>query len=686
MKKKKILRRITAFAFAIFSTFTLFMQPYVVAKADETETKTVVNFDNTKIMDDLTDTQIAQFSTYTDGVPRVVSFMEYCYSPDEDFAKNYGLYAYVFNPSEKDLHEVDCFLSLCLTYDLDGTPQNYEKAPLTVLDKTNDNVLYKFKIETAKTQFYENAVKCATQFNGERRYDISTLTLVDVFGGNQTANIDKFYCFTGQASNTGNVEDNTLVCQAYDKLNLEPQFANYRTGIDGDSSNFDGYTCDEINTAYFSVPKEYFNDYGVLEKITAEWDEYRTTPIFVTSDKYFNDVYRNYQGREIADEDGNSYGTLDTYPWRVLWEEEQKYGQQDDDWVYFDKHYNGLIEGNRNLGSPPNYWLRTNDSLSRFDWYFYNEDADNHESYHVSKKRVEEFAETYSLEMNFYGEIDYVNAIKGAKQYYNQYLFEESIDADRIQYLTDKTATRGHMRRTIDAKDQDTQDLLKLRDKKSWWDTLWKGVSYTENNFNPIEVFTDDVVDFVKEYPNFDVFNTKNYLTNRGDSPSAVYDFCVNALKNDEYPVLFRFAVTDYYVSNARFDKAGNGSFFHSGMSDVDGYVAQETVFLGFDILSLSFRLNEKETLIPVVMDPVDVFNGLDANPNENIGNNDTDLFLDLLKQIFMFTLLGFAVIFFFSVLDPVLPLIKALLKGIVTVILFPFKWIGKLCKRKKRK
>ncbi len=82
-------------------------------------------------------------------------------------------------------------------------------------------------------------------------------------------------------------------------------------------------------------------------------------------------------------------------------------------------------------------------------------------------------------------------------------------------------------------------------------------------------------------------------------------EYCQNALENDKTPYLFRFANTDYYAAVARFDKRGNGE-----ISARDGYVCQQTVFLDFDIISLTFEKNGTETVLGVVADPIDIFNG----------------------------------------------------------------------------
>ena len=91
------------------------------------------------------------------------------------------------------------------------------------------------------------------------------------------------------------------------------------------------------------------------------------------------------------------------------------------------------------------------------------------------------------------------------------------------------------------------------------------------------------------------------------DEAASILEYCLATLENGARPVLFRFAVTDYYASTAYFDWEHNPFF-----TNADGYVAQETVFLDFDIISLTFRAESGvETVIACVADPMDIINGL---------------------------------------------------------------------------
>ena len=70
--------------------------------------------------------------------------------------------------------------------------------------------------------------------------------------------------------------------------------------------------------------------------------------------------------------------------------------------------------------------------------------------------------------------------------------------------------------------------------------------------------------------------------------------------------ILFRFANTDYYAAPA-FRSGYSGS-----INDTDTYVAQQTVFLDFDIIDLTFNKDGVYTVIPVVASPTDVIKDFD--------------------------------------------------------------------------
>ena len=134
---------------------------------------------------------------------------------------------------------------------------------------------------------------------------------------------------------------------------------------------------------------------------------------------------------------------------------------------------------------------------------------------------------------------------------------------------------------------------------------------------------------------------SSTYYVKMSDA-ATVKKYVIDSLTKGERPVLFRFAVTDFYASTARFDK------HDLALSAKDGYVAQETVFLDFDVISLTFR-DEKsvDKVIPVCASPIDIINGTEA-PGDlggGIGGGKDKGFLDNLADLIATVILGFAAI-----------------------------------------
>ena len=149
---------------------------------------------------------------------------------------------------------------------------------------------------------------------------------------------------------------------------------------------------------------------------------------------------------------------------------------------------------------------------------------------------------------------------------------------------------------------------------------------------------------------------------------------------NEETPVLFRFAVTDYYSAY------GTGLARHGSSSDSRNQTligAQETVFLDFDIIQLLFRKNNVSTIIPVVSSPIDIIGDIIAPPISNgFFGSKKGLSLEDIIKIVIAVILGILLI----VVLVKSGLLFIIIKGIVWIVTLPFKAIATLIKQFKRK
>ncbi len=125
--------------------------------------------------------------------------------------------------------------------------------------------------------------------------------------------------------------------------------------------------------------------------------------------------------------------------------------------------------------------------------------------------------------------------------------------------------------------------------------------------------------------------------------------------------------------------------FLDYGGVGYSAYIAQTTVYLNFDIISLTFRANNVETVIPVVMSPSNAFSGITSPLEESYGTGSGCA--KLTGTILLIILIVLAVLIIGPVLWPIIsPVLGMILKGVVWVITAPFKLIGKLFKKKPKK
>lgn len=125
-------------------------------------------------------------------------------------------------------------------------------------------------------------------------------------------------------------------------------------------------------------------------------------------------------------------------------------------------------------------------------------------------------------------------------------------------------------------------------------------------------------------------------------------------------------------------------------MSDIDGYVAQSTMFLDFTVISLTFRKGDKDTVLAVVSDPIDVFGGF-TTQTDLTRDNTKDGNWSLIERLLTFFFSIMMIVLLFVVLCLIFPGVFSAavsLLGVVFSFLFkmiaaPFRWINKALRKK---
>lgn len=169
--------RISVLAVLFVLVLTMFLGKPVVHAAEYT------SYDTTDIESDLADIDTVLYPKNEKARHRLldeVGFMEYSYSESVFIADNYyGLYFYVYNPTEKPVSLADGahHINMATAYDENGEPTDYANCEITFLDATANNRFLKFKLSDSRAA-YDTAVEYAAKHDGARRYDIASIQLL----------------------------------------------------------------------------------------------------------------------------------------------------------------------------------------------------------------------------------------------------------------------------------------------------------------------------------------------------------------------------------------------------------------------------------------------------------------------------------------------------------------------------
>lgn len=617
-----------------------------------------VSFDDSNVMDDLESSTINgkpfDFIEYAFDETKslqIVNFVEYCYSYKANMRGNYGIYIYIYNPKGLDIVEnsgqnkIEMAVSWVKGDDGTYRADRYEKFNLKFCNKSEKanykGLFYKFKVVDKEIDGKTMAQRVNST---ERRYDVSGVELLTRGNTNATEyGVGGIYKFTGYAQGYGDSDESTLSCVVEDleTLELEVHHTYYRTNVS--SLGKDHYN--EVNTVYFSVPDRIFKKYGKLQKIHAEWWEYKTKMSAITSNQSFCDQLLNYAGTDVGEYDSN----VPVYLYSGYEGRATQYGPT---YHYYEWCYNcNISDRYTSLGTlSESYSYKSKSTI--LPMAFYSPDIDVESVFNFLYSKPVSAGDVDSTVV-----ADYIYSY--SNDLGNGYIDcnDRQISKDLFESYVDDGRTMGYNNVTIDL--QDTFDLDSYDSNHSWWDKLWDyGFSWPSTdgdyqNVSPIVELTDDIL-------NGDESSiAEKYLVNKDDVFNLRTFYSAEKLKNN-HVILFRFANTDYYCAPA-FTSAMS---YNTSLDNTDTYVAQMTCFFDFDIIDLTFNKKGVYTVIPAVSSPIDIINDITSPPSG----------LDWWKIVLMVV----ALILFVVLLAPILPYI---LQAIIWLIKLPFKIIGRIGK-----
>ena len=624
-----------------------------------------LSYDNTNVLDDLRASSENGEAFDLNDYPfdeskdiQVINFVEYCYSYKANMRGNYGLYVYVYNPKGLNLstNSKSNKIQMAVSYDVDGNPIDYVKFDLQFLSKSEEsnykNLFYKFKVidrEINGTTFVDRVN------SNERKYDVSGIELM-TYGSNNATDyaVNGVFKFTGYAEGYGPDASakSTLAStvEYLETISLDVNHTFYRTQT---SIKGAGYQ-NQLDTVYFSVPQRFFDIYGTLQRIKAEWYEYKTNDIVVTSNQDFYDKAYPWLGKQTGDFD--QFG-MTIYNEDIYYSLGQNAGDVGDGM--------NMAAWGWNLGSdylhvPASvlYYLFLVDNIEEYDPY----------SDIVSIGGVESNA-LYAYIMNYNKTFD-KGTLPIKDGTISADLFADDIDDYRKIDSEFGKIQKGYSYYDFDA-DVDLQKLTSWQEgNPSFWDN-WANWGLLDAIFGSFPEEETRVVSPIYIVKAEDLIGTNKEVSEKLlvniDDVSSLRKRFAEASINNEKVVLFRFATSDYYsapVDIIELDKGFLGSDKHT---EGQVYRAWESVFMDFDIIQLTFNRDGVYKTIPVVSSPFDIVNG--ATPP--VSNPDGINWLLVMLGI---VLLALFVYFCY-------PLIPYLIKAIIWLVMLPFKAVSALAK-----
>ena len=608
-------------------------------------------YDRSSIEEDLAEVDLSAYPKVQNGKHRLldgVGFMEYAYTFRASQSKYFGLYFYVYNPSERELspragaHVVN----MAVKYDEYGNPIDYENCDLTFLDSTDDNRFLKFKL-TNSAAAYERASEYAEAHDGERRYDIASFQLwfagdrnaTDSLAGDGKEDLGITFRCTGYAEGCGpnRADESTLKIEQsnLDTIELEvySTFRRTQTSNKGSKHQY------QLDTVYFAVPKRLSIEYGTLQRIKAEWYEFRTQPIVVTSNQNFYYGVQNYVGKNLPTRytSGNYKGWYDA---DLDWAWTGDYvGENNDflDWEWLTTvgphNWNASSPTIRNGGDY--YWAT--DSYRAFYYLFptkgwrdissYDPRSDYISSGGVEKSVLENYIYSYNKSYDS-GKLTMKEGAISAD------LFTRDIDPDRL--VNDE---RGIIRSGFDGKSTYDIDIdLDINVMSSWSSTnpkWWQGATKhggqlwlddplpdeVSRAIPPIEILSADKLAGSDEEVAERLFIGVHEVSGGEYSLRQMYQDAITIDPNDpndeeKEVVLFHFATSDYLVTEIALLNTGKDSIIES-----QAYMAQEEIYLSFDIIQLTYSKDGYLTVIPVASSPIDIIDAI--TPPTRVGGKD---------------------------------------------------------------
>ena len=654
MRVRNITKQVIAFLLVLLVCIGVVMggQGNLSAFADDD----TIQFEQTNVMDDLENStvdgkafNISDYAFNNSEEASVLMLVEYCYSFYANLQDNFGLYLYVWNPQGLKFDTGSSLNAVQLSY---GSEADYVKYSLEFLnrsERTNyEGLFYKFKVRLSLSQ--REAMLEALN-SSERIYHISGMELLET--GESLPHeyaVNAVYTYSGYAQGYGpNEGADTLTYTRSEGEVFVIEDDDLHQTFYRPSGNVSGsfFKQDTLHTVYFSVPNELIERYGRLAVIRVQWLEAVLSPFLITGNQDVYNALQNYIGQTMGEynEEGFEYGILGGYEVTT-------------------SGIGELVLTHRTAELAYNPWYKFLESadrqLDRICLAFNSGDeTDSADTYRVGGEMLLDLMKEYSR--------------SSTDKVLGMYARELFSSVDEAFTVVDIPAEREY-------------SLTSEKISQTFWEKVF-GTSHVEysDTFGGIEAIhpvSEQDFGASKEQTCQNLYIDLNDY----DEFLSVYEA---AERDEETVYLFRFDQSEYSaweVTQGKWEKAtqwvpnaiGPGGMFQTvyklSDSDTNGYLAEETVYLGLDLIQMEWDDGEKRVVIPIVSSPIDVV--ADGTPPVHT-TSDKEL---AWWQILLAVLALILVVILLFKFAPVLVF------AVGKVIALPFKAIGAASKNLKKR
>lgn len=490
---------------------------------------------------------------------------------------DFGLYVLVDNPkgTELDLSEQRNKIQIGYSvYEKDVFSTDYNKYELEYKQETDSGYLL---FEVLNFPAPKTLV---------RYYAVSGIELVIVGDTKATEfGVSKIY----KCETKDNV--NTITVEPLNAIEVDVSHTFYRSAFSDKNENniiemsFDNWS-EQLSSCYFSLPKNFVfagKTGGTLETVTAEFYNYVTKPILITNNQSVYNEYSKHLHKKCTDENLAFQGDVAI----------REYGHTQSTRYHYDYMFS-FVESSRSEDMGGSYAFHK--CFDVLDWLFLDLDADFlSEDYLFSGDDLESTFNSYAS----------LNSRDIAVR--DLFISEDEYNQDEYN-LSDFPYGYNKHTYSISRSGNSTDDVFgynfQVAQKPNFW-TWFTGVLPETREVLPIQVVS------VSDAKNLsDEKFSERYFVDK----STVYDLKQYVISQDlinKEVFLFRYDACEYFGGLAC------PSLFARNLNENNSmFLAQESVYLDFDLLSLGFNQDGERYSIANVFSPETEFPDISPSPD----------------------------------------------------------------------